>query len=170
MDKTKHSPEQPETSGSGIARDVRQVRAHSQATAAELREFLAETRGRSPQEVLGMVAGSSLVRSIALAAVGTVLVLAVGTIVPWLTSGETSDGKPSANAAAAVPEETTPADEPGSTMKARDPSTAGAANPKPSPADAKKAVDVMGLGDTKAADPKSNPLEKNVDKLLDGLE
>ena len=75
-----------------------------------------------------------------------------------------------ANAAAAVPEETAPADEPRSTVNETDATTADAANPKPSPADAKKAVDVMGLGDTKAADPKSNPLEKNVDKLLDGLE
>ena len=39
----------------------------------------------------------------------------------------------------------------------------------PGSPDAKKAVEIMGLGDTKAADPKTNPLENDLDDLLDDL-
>ena len=172
MDTPKQSPETPETSGIGIVRDVRQLRAHGEASAAELREFLARTRGRSPQEVLGMVAGSHLTWSIALATVATVLVLAVGTIVPWLLGRATSVGESPAKAAAANPAGTAKTDEADATPQPPTPvaSVADVANPRPSPADAEKAVEAMGLGDTKTVDPKSNPLENTLDNLLDNLE
>ena len=38
----------------------------------------------------------------------------------------------------------------------------------PSSADTAKAVKAMGMDETKTADPKANPLEKDFDKLLDG--
>jgi hypothetical protein len=45
-----------------------------------------------------------------------------------------------------------------------------AATDGPSEANVQKAAQVMGLDETKAADPKVNPLEKNLDKLLDGVD
>ena len=183
MDNKENSPEPPESpepSGAGLARDVRHLRVHGAASAAELREFLSKARGRSPQEVLGMVAGSRLTRSMVLATFGTVLVLVVGSVVPWLMNRATADGKSdgssSANAAAASPAETEKSSEAAATPETADPTVSTAAsapvetNPKPNQADAEKAVNVMGLGDTKAADPKSNPLEKKLDSLLDNLE
>ena len=171
MDTPKQSPEATETSSIGIVRDVRQLRGHGEATAAELREFLAQTRGRSPQEVLGVVAGSRLTRSIALATVGTVFVLAVGTIVPWLLDRATSAGESPAKAAVADTAATAKTDPAEATPRAPAPvaSEADLANPQPSPADAEKAVEAMGLGDTKTADPKSNPLEDTLDNLLNNL-
>ena len=59
MDSTKPTSDEPATPGFGIARDLQQLKTHSAASVAELREFLAQMRGRRPQEVLGLVAGQS---------------------------------------------------------------------------------------------------------------
>jgi len=162
------SPESAAPSGFGIARDVRQLRTQGKATADELRVFLAQARGRSAQEVLGMVAGSRLTQSIAQAALGAVLLLAVCTIVPWLLSDKAEKSPASANAAATPPASTE------TSNTAQTPTELESAttdtNAAPSPADAQEAVKVMGLGDTKTADPKSNPLENKLDNLLDDLE
>ncbi len=144
----------------GLAGDVRQVRVHSAATAAELREFLAKTRGRSANEVLGMVAGSRLTRSIALAALGTFVVLLAGSLLPWLlgwgTSPQTVNRQPTA---ASVPDDRhRPPDSKPTEKKAT--SNAKRTN-------AEKAVKAMGLDETKTADPDANPLENRLDHLLD---
>jgi len=167
VENSKDSPQTPRPAGCGVGRDLKQLQTHGKASAAELREFLAHTRGRSPQEVLGLLAGSSLVRSIFLAAAGTILV--TGTIVPWLIKGGTSADEAQVKAAAA-PQKTATTVERETTPKTENVTTADAANSAPSKTDAEKAVDVMGLGETKAADPKKNPLESNLDKLLDDLE
>jgi hypothetical protein len=172
MDSTKPTPEGPETPGFGVARDLRQLKTHGAASVAELREFLARTRGRSPQQVLGMLAGSHLLRSIGVAAAGALVVLVVCTIVPWWMGDSPAGSTPPAKASTAAPVEARSGVEP--TFEPPTPSTpaapAPAAEAKPSPADAEKAVQVMGLGETKVADPKKNPLEKNLDNLLDKLE
>lgn len=175
MDKTDQSEETPDIAkplGFGVARDMKQLRAHGAATAGELREFLAQTRGRSPQEVLGLVAGSRLTQSIVMATLGTFLLLVIGSIGPWLWNrwnAETTRPKETVAAAPADTDKTENAEE---EAKAPDPvgTTPVASSPTPQPADAKKAVDAMGLNDTKAADPKSNPLENKLDDLLDNLE
>lgn len=171
MDSTKPTPEQPAMPGFGVARDLRHLKTHSAASVAELREFLAQTRGRRPQEVLGLVAGSQLMRSVAVATVGAVLVLIVGTVVPWWLNGlspEAMSGTkpsepPKAAAATATPEATRSEQPPAE-------SPAPAVDATPSQADAEKAIKVMGLDDTKAADPKKNPLENSLDNLLDKIE
>ena len=157
MDSTKPTPDGPATPGFGIARDLRQLKTHSAASVAELREFLAQMRGRRPQEVLGLVAGSHLMRSVAVATVGAVLILAVGSVVPWWLNRLSAD-----SASAAKPGHRPPRPprrrrrprqpEP---RPAEPPAPAPAADATPSPADAEKAIKVMGLGDTKVADPKN---------------
>ena len=172
MDSTKPAPEQPAMPGFGIARDLRHLKTHSAASVAELREFLAQRRGRRPQEVLGLVAGSHLMRSVAAATVGAVVVLVVGTVVPWwlnqLSPDPSAVGKPSvppqaAATTAAPPEVKRPEQPPAE-------SPAPAAEATPSQADAEKAIKVMGLDDTKVSDPKKNPLENSLDNLLDKIE
>ncbi len=172
MDSTKPTPDEPAAPGFGVARDLRQLKTHSAASVAELREFLAQMRGRRPQEVLGLVAGSHLMRSVAVATVGAVLILAVGSVVPWWLNRLSADsasaakpGSPPAAAAAAPPESKQPEPRP-----AEPPAPAPADDVTPSPADAEKAIKVMGLDDTKAADPKKNPLENSLDNLLDKIE
>jgi hypothetical protein len=177
MGTTKPTPEQPSLPGFGIVRDLQRLKTHGTASVAELREFLAQTRGRSPQEVLGMVAGSQLMRSIAVATVGAVVVLVVGTVGPWWWYGAPAGAKPAAKPAvapqAAAPAPAAPAKSaPAEQLKPTGPAApaAATADSQPSPADAEKAVKVMGLGETKVADPNKNPLEKSLDNLLDKLE
>jgi cytoskeletal protein RodZ len=176
MEKNQPTPDGPALPGFGIARDVQQLKTHSAASAAELREFLQQMRARRPQEVLGLIAGSHLIRNIALATVGTLVILVVGTVGPWwlnqLAADSSSAAKrstpPQAAASAPAParKPEKPTDEP---PPAATP-TSTATDTKPSAADAEQAIKVMGLDDTKIADPKKNPLEKTLDNLLDKLE
>ncbi len=154
----------------GVTRDLHKLKANASASLGELREFLAQTRGRSPQEVLGMVAGSALVRCVGWAVVGTVILLIVGTLGPYLIWGP-----PKARAAKPRPAVAAPAvatAQPAAPAQAAAPAAAPAAGAadQPSPEDAKKAMKVMGLGETKTADPKTNPMDKKLDNLLDKLE
>jgi len=155
----------------GVTRDLRKLKANASASLGELREFLAETRGRSPQEVLGMVAGSALVRCIGWAVVGTVILLIVGTLGPYLIWGppKARAAKPRPAAAAPAVAKAQPAAPAQAAAPAAASPAAGAAD-QPSPEDAKKAMKVMGLGETKTADPKTNPMDKKLDNLLDKLE
>lgn len=162
-------PCDPHDRPGGLAGDVRQLKTHSSAAAVELREFLAQTRGRNVQEVLGMVAESRLMRSVALAALAAVLVLVAASVIPWLigrgsparhdtrqpTTGNSSDTETT------MPRAATDNSENAQSVAQPLPDTV------PSGVDAKKAVKAMGLDATKAADPKTNPLEHRLDDLLD---
>ncbi len=155
----------------GVSRDLRRLKTNASASLGELREFLAQTRGRSPQQVLGMVAGSALVRCIGWAVVGTVILLIVGTVGPYLIWGPPKARAARPRPAAAAP--AAPSAQPAGSAQAASPASASpatSATDQPSPDDAKKAVKVMGLGETKTADPKNNPMEKKLDNLLDKLE
>lgn len=176
MDTTKSAPDGPEMPGFGVARDIRRLKTHGAASVAELREFLGQMRGRSPQQVLGMVAGSHLMRSVGWAAIGVAIILVVGTLLPWWMGGPPNGNKSAAKASAA-PKAAVAAPAQAKSEKPiaaqpapQAPAPVAKAETKPSPADAEKAVKVMGLGDTKTADPKANPMEKSLDNLLDKLE
>jgi hypothetical protein len=183
MDSTKPLPDDGQMPGFGMARDLKKLKVHGAASAAELQEFLAQMRGRSPQEVLGMLAASRLMRSIAIATIGAVLFLVVGSAGPWWWykhgpgAGAKPDAKAAATASSAKTAEAAKTTEAAKTAEAKTaqpapsmpgPSVAGEV--KPSPADAEKAVKVMGLNDTKMADPKTNPMDRKIDDLLDGKE
>jgi hypothetical protein len=179
MDSKEPRPEGADVPGFGIVRDLTQLKTHGSASVAELREFLAQTRGRGPQEVLGMLAGSHLLRNVALATVAALAIFVVGTIIPWWMGLASPDNQSSAKTpaaaktAASAPVEAkqggkSPAEQPVPHKPAAP--TVPAAEAKVHPSDADKAVKVMGLGETKVADPKKNPLEKGLDNLLDKLE
>ena len=87
--------------------ELQALRANSQATVAELRQFLSELKGRSPQDVMGTVAESSLVRSIVTACLGCMVVLVVFTAGPWLLTDSSASPVPVTGDMPAA--ETTPA-------------------------------------------------------------
>ena len=142
--------------------DFRNLKDHGGASLGELKEFLSSLRGRSPQEVIGIVKTSLLIQSLVIATVATIAFLFVFTIAPYMIWGPQVAEKP---------------------KKAQPPVAAQSAAPAPANAAAKtekkadgtlssedtaKAVKAMGMDETKTADPKANPLEKDFDKLLDG--
>jgi hypothetical protein len=156
----------------GIARDLSRLKSDGAATVAELREFLGRMRGRSPQELLGLVAESGLTRSMLLATFLFVLLLAVLTVIPYALRDRRADASaPVAEEKAAEEEDAAQAAGP---ETAEEPGKPAAAAPvgdaEDTGVDPERAVDAMGIGETRLADPKENPLEHKLDKLLDGIE
>jgi hypothetical protein len=157
----------------GIARDVGRLKAEGAATAAELREFLGQMRGRSPQEMIGLVAESELTRSMLLATFLFVLLLAALTVIPYALRHYGADAaSPAAEEKAVrIEEDSAQAVQPETreepTETAAPDSVVGDAG---AAVDPERAVDAMGIGETRVADPDENPLEDKLDSLLDGIE
>jgi hypothetical protein len=153
---------------SGVAGDIQRLKTSTAETSEELREFLASLRGRSPQEVMGVVAQSNLVNSILLATVISVALLLLLTAIPYALKDSTAREP---DAAVTETQERAPAT--AASASAGQPDEAEtAAVPDQQPAarpDAARAAEAMGIGE--AADPDAAPeeLDGKLDKLLDGL-
>lgn len=151
-------------------------------TPAEMREFLAELGTLDPQQIMGPSAEGSLTKGIALATVGTVVLMFLLTIGPWAWNRAAAHSKSTVPAtaeqstAAAVetvadkapaaqpPAEKAPAEKPAAEAVAVD--KAAAAEPgKPVMDD--KVLKRLGVDEVKNADPNVNPLESKLDDLLD---
>ena len=151
--------------GIGPLRDLQQVRAGTSASLAEMREFLAQLKGRRPQEVIGIVSASLLMQSLVLAAILVVVMLFVFTVGPYIVYGppqpkNVATPKPAAAATAQNPAAST-----------ESPTAPATLETVPSTVNAEQATKVMGLDEAKPADPTENPLDSpDLDKLLDGID
>jgi hypothetical protein len=162
---------------SNPSRELRNLHANGSASLAELREFLAELKGRKPQEVIGIVSASLLAQSMVIAALATVALLAVFTVGPYLIYGppqaKAATGKKAeAKATAESQSDPRPA---AAAAGAGSAATAAAAPSSDAPQnagpDVERATKAMGLDEARPADPKKNPLDSpNLDKLLDGID
>lgn len=145
-------------------RDMERLGKNSQAVVGELREFLANLKGKSPKEMMGAVAESHLGKSLVSATVFMAVLLFVLSAVPFylkqnqeaekLARDETPSGSLSTEQekeSEYVPEESGSGEKP-------------VATPEQSTADA------LGIGEQKVADPDSNPLDSSGEDLLDGLD
>lgn len=132
--------------------ELRNLRSNSQATVAELKAFLSELKGRSPQEMLGMVAGNQLIRATIQALILIAAILVIFTVIPYLTR--------EALPAAAAPEttEATPAETPNEIPT--EPTI-------PAPADP---LQELGIGEEIQAPPDVNPLDTGIGSFLDELD
>lgn len=134
--------------------DLRELKSNSSATVAELRQFLSELKGRSPQEMLGMVAASQLFRALILSTL-----LVAGAIL----------------ALTAIPYFLAPEEEPAAAPVATNPEPAPAPEPAPEPAPAEPVpepdlLDNLGVGEELPAPPNKNPLEDSGEDFLEDLE
>ena len=83
------APLDPKTTGAGlqsmasISRDLKNVKQNSSVTVDELRTFMREMRGKTPREMLGAVAQSSLVFSTLVSSGIIFLLLVVLTVAPY---------------------------------------------------------------------------------------
>lgn len=166
MDSTQNHFEQQQPMPTGTATKVQQLRGNSSATAAELREFLGQLKGRSPQEVMGIVAQSSLFRGITTATIACAVLLLIFTIGPYLLSnapGALSQKTVTAATVAPVSNDiAAPADQNTNTTQTQ--------QAEPTKPDLAKAAQAMGIGETAEAAPDKNPLDSKLDNLLDGIE
>jgi hypothetical protein len=129
--------------------DFRELKANSSETVQELQEFLRQLRGKSPQEMLGVVATSQLFRATILSVVLVTGALFVLTAFPYFFGEEP---EPVA-AAAAAPSPTPPVAAPIiTTPEAPDP------------------IAPLGVNDQLPAPPNTNPLEDKGEDFLKDLE
>ena len=155
MDSTQEHPQQ-----SGHASgELHGLRANSKASAEELREFFAGLRGKTPQEAVGIVAQSGLAQGIAWATCAFAVVLCAFTLIPYMMrdadggSSQTSKQKQS-QPALAEPEPVQGQPQDSTPINTTTP-------------DVQQAGTVMGIDETKTPDPTVNPLDKDIDSLLD---
>jgi hypothetical protein len=133
------------------AADLRELKGNSRATVQELQAFLRELKGKSPQEMLGVVAASQLARSLGLSSAivgGSILLF---TAIPYFF-GDDPKEIPAA-AAEPAPAPPPPAAEP-----------APVEEKKPDP------LSTLGVGEELTAPPDENPLENKGDDFLKDLE
>ena len=132
--------------------DLRELRGNSQATVQEIQAFLRELKGKSPQEMLGAVASSSLFRSLIISTGLVAGAILLFTAIPYFTAEEET---------AAVAEE-----------KSTAPVADEAPQPEPAPAvvETSDPLSKLGVGDELAAPPETNPLEDKGDDFLKDLE
>jgi hypothetical protein len=155
----------------GLARDFQQARAGTKASADELREYVRQFRGKSPQEMLGLVTGSGLVRATVLATVLTVVAMAAFTIGPYAwkkmspPTAKAAKSPPAAQAAApAAPAPAAPVATAVAAPTVAKPVATAAAGPP-----SIEAIEALGLGEKSKAKPTKNPLDAGGDDLLKDL-
>lgn len=161
-----HPPADPSSApGSGTMTNLARLKRDGSYSLAELQEFIAQMRGRSPQEVLGMVSASELVRSIGLATLGCIVLMAVLTVGPYMLGKRApATVTPEATASANT---TPPAASPASTDEVP-PTATAATDTIPSAADPSAAAKALNIDEVKTAPADVNPLDTDLDKLLDG--
>lgn len=148
-------------------RELRNLGANTQATTAELKAFLAELKGHSPQEMLGMVAASQLFRALILSSILVFALILVFTVIPYFMEDEETTNT-TAKAEVSQPASVQPA-----------PTEPQPVNPQPldrTQSDSTLAnptqpdVSALGVNEEKSAPPSVNPLDGSNDNFLDGLD
>ena len=141
--------------------DFRELRTNTSATVQELQEFLSQLRGKSPQEMLGIVASSQLFRAIILSLILVTTALFALTAIPYFFGGEK-------DAEQAAPASTEPAAVAAKPTEAK--KTSPASDTKPKDAGQGEDLAPLKVNDTKTAPPNVNPLEDKGDDFLKDLE
>ena len=150
-----------------LSRDIKGIKRNSAAVADELVHFMGELRGKSPAEMLGAFAQSTLVRSGIVATFLLAVILLLATAIPFALEGggatENITPQPTVTSAntnipAAVP--VTPKVATSNTNK---PSAVVPSEPKP-------VADTLGIGETKEGTPSEPNPFKTTDDLLKDLE
>lgn len=131
--------------------DLRELRGNSSATVKELNEFLRQLKGKSPQEMLGVVTASGLVRSLVLSTALVFAAILIFTAIPYFFGGKKEQ------AAAEITR--SPAAPPAAPQQS-------VSEPDAQP----DAPSTLGIGEELAAPPNVNPLENAGDDFLKDLE
>jgi hypothetical protein len=134
--------------------DLRELSGNSRATVQELQAFIRELKGKSPHEMLGVVATSYLVRALGISTAIIIGGILVFTAIPYFfdspkTPVEVATTTPPPPVPAAVPETPKPDLKPAT---------------KPDP------LAPIGVGEELSAPPNKNPLENKSDNFLKDLE
>ncbi|MDG1671020.1 MAG: hypothetical protein P8M08_14390 [Akkermansiaceae bacterium] len=136
--------------------DLRELKSNTNATVQELQQFLRELKGKSPQEMLGVVASSQLFRSTIISVILVTIALFALTAIPYFLQGD--EPAPTEVTAVAMPAPPAPAPTPVTPApKPADPSTPDSLKP-------------LKVNETITAPSNSNPLEDKGGDFLKDLE
>lgn len=160
MEKTREQAEPQITPGKGLRGDVERLKTNSAATAEELREFVSGLKGRSPQEVLGIVSETGLFKGVAQATVGCVVLLAALTVIPWTLADEPKETETAEAAAPAAEQPAETGTEAAPATGTETAATSGEVNPA-------AAIKAMGEDEVKPADAPTDPLDNTLNNLLE---
>ena len=143
------------TSMASTKADFRELKANSTATVQELQEFLRDLKGKSPQEMLGVVASSQLFRATILSVILVSATILTLTAIPYFRGGE--DAPDSTPSTVSTPATIDPAP----------------TQPEPVPAPTRKKDEPLaplGVNEKKTAPANVNPLEDDGGDFLKDLE
>ena len=160
-----------------MGRDMKKLKENISFTATDLTRFLGEMKGKSPKEMLGLVAQSTLFKGMVTSTLFFVAIILVFTVIPFtlnklnppektqvqeeVESGDEDESAQNAN--------TTQGTTKGQTANAQQPATDADGNPLPSGSSANDVVDTLGIGETKVSAPNVNPLDDTGNDLFDEL-
>lgn len=156
MKKRPNDPPPQQTPMASTKGDLRTLKRNSGETVKELKAFLHELKGRSPQEMLGIVASSQLVRATATSCILVFIGIAAFTAIPYAMA----DRNP--------PE--TPAEEPVATNEPTEAPAKPATPAEPVETTVEPDLSKLGVDEAKEAPPDKNPLENTTENFLDGLD
>ena len=159
--------------------DVRKIGENLSFTASDLTKFLGEMKGKSPKEMMGMVAQSSLFQGMFTSTLFFAAILLVVTLIPFgwklmnppeetpsqetvSSEAEGTDQPENQNQGQATP--TT-----GGETATTQPATDEDGNPLPTGSSGNEVIDTLGIGETKVAAPNVNPLDDTGDDIFDEL-
>ena len=154
--------------GSAGFSDIKRLKNNGAASVVELREFLGQLKGRSPQEVMGVVAQSSLIQGITTATIVSAVLLVMFTVVPYAIYGGRAAATQS-EPAAPIADVSTNANSQQTPLNTESISPQKIAAGK-GQTDLQQAAKAMGIDKAAEADPDKNPLDSKLDNLLDGIE
>ncbi|RZN86826.1 MAG: hypothetical protein EVB10_06840 [Verrucomicrobiaceae bacterium] len=142
------------TSMASAKADLRELKANSSATVQELQLFLRELKGKSPPEMLGVVASSQLIRAIVLSVILVIVAIFALTAIPYFFGNKESPDPEQP----IVTNPVTPAAEPKQ------------ANPNPKQIKPAEPLAPLGVNEKKNAPANVNPLEDDGGSFLKDLE
>ena len=142
------------TSMASAKADLRELKANSSATVRELQLFLRELKGKSPPEMLGVVASSQLFRAIVLSFILVIVAIFALTAIPYFFGNKESPDPEQP----IVTNQVTPAAEPKQ------------ANPNPKQIKPAEPLAPLGVNEKKNAPANVNPLEDDGGSFLKDLE
>ena len=142
------------TSMASAKADLRELKANSSATVQELQLFLRELKGKSPPEMLGIVASSQLIRAIVLSVILVIVAIFALTAIPYFFGNKESPNPEQP----IVTNPVTPAAEPKQ------------ANPNPNQIKPAESLAPLGVNEKKNAPANVNPLEDDGGSFLKDLE
>lgn len=165
MNKATNDPAPKRSALASPKADLRELKGNSRATVAELKEFLHELKGKSPQEMLGVVAGSQLIRALILSTTLVFAAIIVFTVIPFFF-GE----KPNGESGIASRSDDNPTQEPTPPDPTPTPPQPPEPAPEPAPVPEPDPLSKLGVGEELQAPPDKNPLENSKDDFLKDLE